>query len=181
AGSVTEDETDEELLLDTGKERKAKPLLPTPARSASPAASRANRPNSVTDSEPARIVGPTHPLDDFRANLARGDVVSKAVEDLASVVRELVRRPFALRRRKELLECMSTLRQTCLTEDEVDAWNAFIRDLKEDCLGEEAGNEDFWHEVQEVGRRLSLISDDEAKQLGGASEISEEEAQQFME
>jgi ATP-dependent DNA helicase 2 subunit 2 len=99
---------------------------------------------------PGRIVGATYPLEDFKRNLARGDVVSKAVEDLGAVVIEVVLRPFAARRRAEMLDCMRALRDTCLKvsgprtrqakdafadgarlgalvqEDEIDAWNECV-------------------------------------------------------
>jgi len=45
-------------------------------------------------------------------------------------------------------------------------------DLKESCL-QEPGNLEFWEEVQKLGRSISLISDPEAKKLGGSSEFSE--------
>jgi hypothetical protein len=48
----------------------------------------------------------------------------------------------------------------------------FLRDLKESCL-KEAGNSEFWQEVQKLGRSLSLISEPEARKLGGRSEFSE--------
>ena len=63
---------------------------------------------------PGRIVGASFPLADFRANITRGDVVSKAVEDLAFVVKDVVVKPFAARRTEEMLECMRELRKVAL-------------------------------------------------------------------
>lgn len=51
-------------------------------------------------------------------------------------------------------------------------FTSFLRDLKESCF-KEAGNSEFWQEVQNLGRSLSLISKPEAKKLGGHSEFSE--------
>ena len=59
-------------------------------------------------------MGFTYPLDDFKKNIVRGDVVTKAVEDLAFVVTEVVVRPFATRRFDEMLECMHELRKVSL-------------------------------------------------------------------
>jgi ATP-dependent DNA helicase 2 subunit 2 len=59
---------------------------------------------------PGRIIGSTYPLADFRTNTARGDLVSKAVEDLAWVVQDIVTKPFASRRHKEMIECLQELR-----------------------------------------------------------------------
>ena len=98
--SATEDE-DEDLLLN-----KPSTPLPTPGRSLSPQVDPGRGPN--------RIVGTTYPLRDFTKNIAQGDAVTKAVEDLSAVITEIVMRPFASRRKSELLECMTMLRKTSL-------------------------------------------------------------------
>ena len=108
--SETEDD-DEDLLLN---KKPSTPLpqtkdmapLPTPARSLSPQVDPGRAPN--------RIIGTTYPLKDFQKNIAQGDVVTKAVEDLSAVITEIVMRPFASRRKSELLECMAVLRKTSL-------------------------------------------------------------------
>lgn len=108
--SETEEESDQEsLLLD-------KNPLPTPDRSMSPGVDPGRA--------PGRIIGATYPLRDFKQNLAQGDVVTKAVEDMSALIKEVVLRPFASRRHKEMLDCMVAMRDTCLKEDEVDAWNS---------------------------------------------------------
>jgi ATP-dependent DNA helicase 2 subunit 2 len=66
------------------------------------------------------------PLTDFKNNISQGDVVSKAVEDLGWVVKEIVLRPFAERRHAEMIECLNELREVCLEEDEIDAWNRYV-------------------------------------------------------
>ncbi|KAG6841529.1 hypothetical protein C0991_009894 [Blastosporella zonata] len=175
-----EDEEEEELLLDSVKKPAATPPpaaprnnqpLPTPARSMSP--------DVDPGRAPGRIIGSTYPLADFKKNVAQGDVVTKAVEDFAAVITEIVMRPFSSRRNSELLECMQVLRETALLEDEIDAWNAFLVDLKDKCTSE-PGNQEFWSEIQNVGRALSLISNKEAKQNGGTSKISESGAINFL-
>lgn len=80
--------------------------LPTPARSVSP--------QIDPGRAPGRIIGSTFPLRDFEKNLEQGDVVSKAVEDLSEVVLEIVMKPFASRRHKEMIDCLQALRDTCL-------------------------------------------------------------------
>jgi ATP-dependent DNA helicase 2 subunit 2 len=104
-GSDTEDE---EADVDSPN-KISKPLsnLPiTPARSLSPAVDPGRA--------PGRIIGTTYPLADFKKNLAQGDVVTKAVEDLAWVINDIVMKPFSSRRTDELLECMRVLRDTSL-------------------------------------------------------------------
>jgi len=101
--SETEDEEEEEgMLLDVKKP--ASVPLPTPARSISP--------EIDPGRAPGRIIGSTYPLADFKKNLAQGDVVTKAVEDLGAVITEIVMRPFSSRRSAELLDCMMALRNT---------------------------------------------------------------------
>ena len=108
-----EDEEEEELLLDSAAAASRKPAgragapLPTPepdddAMEIDPARA------------PGRIVGAAFPLKDFRANIARGDLVTKAVEDLAFVVKDVVAQPFAKLRTDEMLECMRELRKVAL-------------------------------------------------------------------
>jgi len=61
-----------------------------------------------------RIIGNTYPLADFQKNMAQGDVVSKAVEDLGVVITEIVMRPFSSRRTGEMLGCMKVFREVAL-------------------------------------------------------------------
>ncbi|KAJ2931191.1 hypothetical protein H1R20_g5924, partial [Candolleomyces eurysporus] len=192
SGSETEPESDgEDLLLNapaasSSKKGKTPLALPTPARSVSPKAR--GKGNAGDDDDevdpgraPGRIIGSTNPLKDFKKNLAQGDVVSKAVEDLGAVITEVVLKPFAKRRSDEMVECMTELRRVSLEEDEVDAWNAFLQDLKNKCLAPKpAGNATFWRTVQEVGRPLSLISDKEAKKHGGTSQYTEKQVKEFV-
>jgi ATP-dependent DNA helicase 2 subunit 2 len=63
---------------------------------------------------PGRIIGSTYPLEDFKINTARGNLVTKAVEDLAWVIQDIVTKPFASRRHKEMIECLQVLRATSL-------------------------------------------------------------------
>lgn len=110
--SETEPESDVDVWPSSSK-KGAK--LPTPSPD----------PEIVSDPQraPGRIIGMATPLNDFRNNISQGDVVSKAVEDLGWVVKEVVLRPFAGRRHAEMIECLNGLRETCLQEDEIDAWN----------------------------------------------------------
>ena len=86
AGSETEPESDEE---------------PKPSKS------NAGRGNG-------RIISVAHPLADFQKNIRNGDLISKAVEDLAWVIQDIVLRPFTSKRQAELFDCMRALRSTCL-------------------------------------------------------------------
>ncbi|KAI0668689.1 SPOC domain-like protein [Trametes maxima] len=169
-----EEDEEEELLLDAKHRPEPTAPLPTPARSLSP------DPRIGRNREPGRIIGFTYPLADFRKNIAQGDVITKAVEDLGYVIKEVTIRPFSSRRHGEMVKCMHELRKVSLEEDEIDAWNDFIRELKDTCLKSKPGNKEFWDDVRSFGRPLSLISQPEARKAGGKSTISESEAQKFI-
>jgi ATP-dependent DNA helicase 2 subunit 2 len=61
-----------------------------------------------------RIIGNDHPLYDFNSNIARGDVVTKAVADLGEVIPEIVAESFSSQRFDEALECMKAMRNVAL-------------------------------------------------------------------
>ncbi|KAF8624760.1 hypothetical protein AX15_005654 [Amanita polypyramis BW_CC] len=199
--SETEDDSDDFVLVEKYEERllDKKPIekqhgrkivpFPTPAKPQSPSAQCASLRGGMDVGEvnlevdpgraPGRIIGTTFPLKDFRKNLAHGDTVNKAVEDMGHVIGEIVTRPFAWRRTDEIMECLKEMRDVALQEDEVDAWNTFMEGFKKNCLGK-GSNKDFWEEIKKAGRRLSLISDTEASQYGGTSTASEDAAKQFL-
>lgn len=119
-GSDTE-ESDEELLLDKAPNPNSNSkALPTPERSLSP--------DLEIDRgvEPGRIIGTAYPLRDFKKNLEAKDLVTKSVEDMGYVITQIVLKPFASKRHTELIECMREMRETCLTEDEIEGWNEFV-------------------------------------------------------
>ncbi|KAL0945550.1 hypothetical protein HGRIS_014711 [Hohenbuehelia grisea] len=161
---------------------KGAPMTPTRSMSPDSGAMDVDDPNGERQDPglaPGRIIGNTFPLRDFKRNIAQGDVVSKAVEDLATVIGEIVGRPFSSRRRAELLECMEILRDTCLKEDEIEAWNDFLQKLKETCTSS-GGDKAFWAGVTARSSEMGLISKKEAKKHGGTSSISEVEADEFF-
>lgn len=128
-GSVTEPESDDDADLLLNRKSTA-PVTLLSNKNGKPESSRSLRKNLPTPSPeaenrpgPGRIVGTTTPLKDFRKNISRGDMVSKAVEDLGWAVREIVMKPFAKRRFGEMMECLAELREVCLQEDEIEVWN----------------------------------------------------------
>ncbi|KAF8575921.1 ku80-like protein [Ramaria rubella] len=152
------------------------PALPTPARSPASLS-----PTPDPGRAPGRIIGNTSPLQDFKQNIKEGDVVSQAVRDLGEVIKEVITKPFASRRHGEMLECLKEMRHVALHEDEINEWNVFLRNLKDACLNQTPKNQEFWKEIQEVGRPMSLISSKEAKKLGGKSDVTEGTAVDFVE
>ncbi|KAH8120739.1 SPOC domain-like protein [Phellopilus nigrolimitatus] len=127
-----------------------------------------------------RIVGVAYPLVDFKKGVKNGNLV-KATEDLGFVIMDLIMKPFASRRKSEFIECMREMRSACLKEGENDAWNAFLRELKDVCVGSGVGNKGFWDIISDIGREISLIGESEAKKLGSSSDVSDSEAEKFIE
>ncbi|KAF8272335.1 SPOC like C-terminal domain-containing protein [Lactarius quietus] len=165
--SETEPESDDDVWMPSNK---ASAKLPTPSP----------EPRMVVDSQraPGRIIGMAAPLTDFKHNISQGDVVSKAVEDLGWVVKEVVLRPFAQRRHAEMIECLNKLRKVCLQEDEIDAWNSILRELKNACVGD-PGNTAFWNELKKRRADLGLITASEAAKHGGKSNIDDRSTEEF--
>ena len=69
-----------------------------------------------------------------------------------------------------------TLNFIIIQEDEIEAWNRFLRDLRRVCIEKRPGNKSFWSRVTEIGREVSLISTSEAKKQGGKSSVSDTQA-----
>lgn len=63
-----------------------------------------------------------------------------------------------------------------LQEDEIDAWNEFLSELKARCTEPRTGKPKFWTKVSALGRSISLISKSEAAKQHGKSDITEAKA-----
>ncbi|KAG8876714.1 ATP-dependent DNA helicase II subunit 2 [Tulasnella sp. 332] len=81
------------------------------------------RTRGEADIRPGRIIGNAFPLDDFKNNLERGDIVSKALQDMGAVIMEIVGESCSMRRYDEMLSCMKEMRSTALQEDDIGLWN----------------------------------------------------------
>ncbi|CAE6456567.1 unnamed protein product [Rhizoctonia solani] len=153
---------------------------PTPSFAELPSAFHST-PKPDAKPKPGRIISNSRPLADFKKYIeAQGDLVNKAVEDMCTVIPEIVDSSFSTQRYTEALECMQALREVALKEDEIDAWNNFLREFKALCKSPGFRNKDFWNHVQKVGRKLSLISDTEAEENEGISDVTDRAAAQFI-
>lgn len=70
--------------------------------------------SQVGDVAQGRIISNSYPLRDFKKNLERGDVVSKALTDMALVIPEIVEASFSSQRYSEAIDCMVAMRKTAL-------------------------------------------------------------------
>lgn len=98
------------------KNGKANAQLPTP--SVSPTGPKKSpgktRTRAEADIRTGRIIGNAFPLEDFKTNLERGDVVSKALTDMGAVIQEIVEESFSSQRYDEAVSCMKAMRDTAL-------------------------------------------------------------------
>eukprot|EP01063_Lacrimia_lanifica_P011323 TRINITY_DN18130_c0_g1_i1.p2 TRINITY_DN18130_c0_g1~~TRINITY_DN18130_c0_g1_i1.p2 ORF type:complete len:814 (+),score=333.55 TRINITY_DN18130_c0_g1_i1:102-2444(+) len=114
------------------------------------------------------MVGQTHvadavstmtPVEDFMAMVKRtdGDFVQKALDGMRVVVRQLVQDSIGSQLYGKALHCITTLRTTCVHEDEPKFFNGFMREIKAAfSVGKRAA---FWEMVKEAG--VTLISTDD--------------------
>lgn len=117
-GAMDEDEKVDEKIEpmeeDNKVDEKVKPMEedvkvpPTPQRSMSP------KSENESGRELGRIVNLQNPLEDFHKNLTAGDLVSKVVEDMTYVIKEVVNSELASERTEEMITCMQAMREIAL-------------------------------------------------------------------
>lgn len=112
--SATESEEEEDLLLDKAGPSTIKQESKVTTPPLTPASKRSASPEVDLGRAPGRIIGSAYPLTDFKKNIVDGDLVTKAVEDLAWVIEDIILKPFASRRTDEMIDCMKALRQVAL-------------------------------------------------------------------
>ncbi|OZJ05657.1 hypothetical protein BZG36_01514 [Bifiguratus adelaidae] len=122
-------------------------------------------------------VSTVDPVADFMAMVENRDedLVTPAVEQMCRVITELVTVSFGDAFYDKALSCLVALRETCALENESDAFNAFLPELRATCVSQQGGRRsDFWDRVME--KRITLISADEAVD----SSVSLAEAERFL-
>ncbi|KAJ3279068.1 X-ray repair cross-complementing protein 5 [Borealophlyctis nickersoniae] len=122
-------------------------------------------------------VGTVDPVSDFNAMLSRRDldVVSIAVEQMCDVIFKLVTESFGDQLYAKAMDCIVALRAGCAREDESEAFNTWIRELKRNLTtGPHTRHQKFWEGVVDKG--ITLITKDEA----GDSEVDKAEAEEFL-
>lgn len=74
-----------------------------------------------------RLVSNENPLDDFNRLIeGEGDVFRKAIQDLGLVVKENVESSFSRQAFPLAIDCLKAMRQTSLTYEEVETYNALV-------------------------------------------------------
>ncbi|EJT98868.1 SPOC domain-like protein [Dacryopinax primogenitus] len=167
-GATTGTGDSNSLLAKTSPKGKGKDTnnaqLPTPSPSVAP--------------EPGRLISLRTPLKDFEGLLEAGDLVSKAVEDMSAVLLQVATDS---QRSEEMLECMKAMRDKAKEEDEVDAYQQFMIDLKKEATRKDFSNPDLWPLIRRQGVKISWITVKEAEGYGSQSSVNDKESRKFIE
>ncbi len=106
-----------------------------------------------------RAVGTADPVGDFKARLALrdDDHFPTAVEELKTVVLQLINDAGSAAFLNKAVECVRAMRLACIQNDAPDTYNAFLRDLKHRFAVKKPT---LWSGIVNAG--LSLINSDES-------------------
>ncbi|KAI9009701.1 SPOC like C-terminal domain-containing protein [Gaertneriomyces semiglobifer] len=119
------------------------------------------------------------PVEDFLAMVGgEEDLVTEAVAQLSSLITTFVTTSYHTQFYEKALDCLRTLRKTCLTEDEVSTYNDWLRQFKSRILPE---RHDFWETVKKEALGLITAVEVEAiPRVGEKEGVSVEEAAEFL-
>jgi len=119
-------------------------------------------------------VGPVKPVDDFKDMLTRRDVdmVDKAIEGMKKRVIQLVNESVLNKSYPKALECLTALREGCIQEEESEAFNKFLIEVRGFFEGKR--RDEFWKQIQ--SKKITLIDCTESED----SSVSMEEASKFL-
>ncbi|KAI8144114.1 SPOC like C-terminal domain-containing protein [Fennellomyces sp. T-0311] len=126
-----------------------------------------------------REVSAINPVRDFTImiNNREEDLVSDAVEQMCRIITELVTTSFGDRNYELAIECLVLLRATAAKEDESEAFNRYLYQLRDTCEPNkpDSRRRDFWDIVKR--KHITLISSEEADD----SNVTSTEATKFLE
>ncbi|KAK8869939.1 hypothetical protein IAR55_000507 [Kwoniella newhampshirensis] len=121
--------------------------------------------------KPGRLIRNDAPLEDFHKLIdGEGDVFRKAIQDLGAVVKENVEGSFSKQAFPLAIECLKAMRETALTYEEVETYNAYLDELEATVRDKAFKHKDFWNHFEKAGNEVSKISDEEAQEALGEYE-----------
>ncbi|KAI9497325.1 SPOC like C-terminal domain-containing protein [Zychaea mexicana] len=105
------------------------------------------------------------------------DLVTSAVEQMCVIITKLVTQSFGDRDYEQAFECLECLRSTAAKEDESEAFNKYLYQLKNTCdpSNPQSHRRGFWDIMK--NKRLTLITNEEAPD----SNVTSGEARTFLE
>jgi ATP-dependent DNA helicase 2 subunit 2 len=103
--------------------------------------------NFLDEEETTRNISPVSPIEDFKKMITDRtvDLVEDAIKQMTGIIRRFINDSLKGNFYDKALECLKVLRKGCIDEDECDAFNEFIHDLREKC--KEGKHQDFWKMV----------------------------------
>jgi len=133
----------------------------------------------LSASRPTKAITPENPVPEFRQLLdATEDPtgIHTAAKQFSAIIEKHIAESFGDSNYGRVVEEMRVLREEMVDVEEVGVWNGWIRGLKDRLLKGELGmgREELWWRVRREG--LGLVGKGES----GVSEVSEEEAKQFL-
>ncbi|KYQ93240.1 ATP-dependent DNA helicase [Tieghemostelium lacteum] len=119
-------------------------------------------------------VGTINPVQNFRDMLNRRDIdlVDKAIALMRSRIQQLVSDSLKDQYYQKAIECIKELRVGCIKESESDAFNSFLKEIRQ--LYESKKKDDFWQLI--MSNSITLINEEESD----SSDITVEESIQFL-
>lgn len=120
-------------------------------------------------------IGSVNPIDDFEKMITdrKTDRVNDAIRQMQAIIERYVRQSLNGDLYEKALECLTALRNACVTEDEAPIFNKFMEKVKD--LFAHGPSRAFFQLL--VGKKLSLITKDES---AISSIITQEEAKNFL-
>jgi len=106
-------------------------------------------------------IGSVNPIEDFKRMIENRqvDLVSEAINQMMGLVERLVLSSMKADLYEKAFDCLKTLREACVKEDEGAVFNKFMEKMKKQfASGEHKG---FWEKVK--ANRVSLITNEESK------------------
>ena len=94
-----------------------------------------------------RVISVVNPIIDFQRMITEKheDLVSNAIGQMTKMITRFINESFQGSLFDKAVDCLEELRKGCVTEDEAEAFNAYLRELKEKTS--EGKNAIFWNKV----------------------------------
>jgi len=119
-------------------------------------------------------IGTVDPVKDFKEMMSRRDdqkIIDTAIEQMASMVRDLVKTSFGAAYHNKALDCLNALRQACVQESESEKFNNHLVEMKKEW---QKKSEAFWRKVVENDVRPIDTNED------ASSNFTKEQARKFL-
>jgi ATP-dependent DNA helicase 2 subunit 2 len=124
--------------------------------------------------EAKKVISMIRPIDDFKemVNYKYEDLTESAINQMKGIINKLVLESFKGSYYIKAIECLKELREACITQDEVEFFNAFMEEFKANFPKEKFV--DLWRLVSD--NKITLISNVE----NNKSPLTEKECKDWL-